>query len=310
MVKIVSDELSDLLRSFQIHVRAEGRAPRTVTIYSQAVQFFAAWLTDQGRPATTDELTKDNIRRWLAELGDTKKPGTVLTRHIGLHRFGRWLVAEEILTKHPMDGLEQPQVPASPVPVLSDEQLAALLKACAGARFYDRRDEAVIRLLLDSGLRVSELCGLPRWKPGEGGAAVGIDVADQMGIVLGKGSKARAFYFGARTARALDRYLRARAKHRHADSHALFLGERGALTPDGVREILRVRAETAGIGHVHPHQLRHTHAHDFLLHGGQERDLKRLMGWSSDTMLEIYGASAADVRAASAARRMRRGDRV
>ena len=82
------------------------------------------------------------------------------------------------------------------------------------------------------------------------------------------------------------------------------------LTPDGVREICRVRAAQAGIDHLHPHQLRHTFAHDFLMAGGQERDLKRLAGWSSDVMLDRYGASAADARAAEAARRLRRGDRV
>lgn len=61
---------------------------------------------------------------------------------------------------------------------------------------------------------------------------------------------------------------------------------------------------------IHPHRFRHTNAHDFLLAGGQERDLKRLMGWRSDTMLERYGASAADHRAREAARRLKRGDRV
>jgi len=61
---------------------------------------------------------------------------------------------------------------------------------------------------------------------------------------------------------------------------------------------------------IHPHRFRHTNAHDFLLAGGQERDLKRLMGWRSDTMLERYGASAADHRAREAAKRLRRGDRI
>lgn len=305
----MTDDLLDLLASFQVHVRAEGRTARTVTIYSQAVRFFADWLTAQDLPATTDTFTKDNARRWLAHLSDTKAPSTVLTRHIGLHRFGRWLVEEDILAKHPMAGLAQPEVPPRPVPVLSDERLAALVKACTGPRFYDRRDEAVIRLLLDSGVRVSELCGLPNEKPG-GACPQGIDVPNQMAIVLGKGSKLRPVYFGARTARALDRYQRIRARHPYASDAALFLGERGPLTSDGIRQLLEVRAAKAGIGRVHPHQLRHTNAHDFLLNGGQERDLMRLMGWSSNAMLSIYGASAADARAASAARKMARGDRV
>ncbi|WP_142393831.1 tyrosine-type recombinase/integrase, partial [Mycobacterium avium] len=97
-----------------------------------------------------------------------------------------------------------------------------------------------------------------------------------------------------------------------ASNSALFLGERGRFTPDGVRERLKVRADMAGLDStkIHPHRFRHTNAHDFLLAGGQERDLKRLMGWRSDTMLERYGASAADHRAREAARRLKRGDRV
>lgn len=305
----MAEQLLDLLPSFQLHVRAERRSPRTATLYGQAVRFFAAWLTEQGVAPDLTAFTKDTVRAWLAELADTKKPGTVLMRHIGLHRFGRWLVEEEIINRHPMDGLRQPEVPRGLVPVLSDEQLAALLKACAGPRFYDKRDEAFIRFLLDAGVRVSEACGLPRALPSEQ-HPTGIDLPNQAAVVVGKGSKIRAVYFGTRTARALDRYLRLRAKHPHGHLGALFISERGALSTDGAREILRVRSEQAGIGHVHPHQLRHTNAHDFLLHGGQERDLKRLMGWESDTMLEIYGASVADLRAREATRRLGRGDRV
>ena len=99
-------------------------------------------------------------------------------------------------------------------------------------------------------------------------------------------------YFGARTARALDRYVGARASHRWAHLDALFLTQRGALSPDGARERVKLRGAMAGIDDLHPHRFRHTFAHDFLMPGGQERDLKRLAGWSSDTMLKRYGASA------------------
>ncbi|OBF39232.1 hypothetical protein A5724_08825 [Mycobacterium sp. ACS1612] len=86
----------------------------------------------------------------------------------------------------------------------------------------------------------------------------------------------------------------------------------GRLSTDGVRKRVKVRADMAGLDpeSVYPHRFRHTNAHDFLMAGGQERDLKRLMGWKSDTMLERYGASAADQRAREAAKRLRRGDRI
>ena len=88
----------------------------------------------------------------------------------------------------------------------------------------------MIRLLLDCGLRVSELCGL---------TVEGIDLDQGMAMVQGKGSKVRPVYFGARTTRAVDRYLRMRSQQRWAHLDALFLTQRGALRPDGARERMK-----------------------------------------------------------------------
>jgi site-specific recombinase XerD len=297
----VPTHLHDLERSFLRHLRAEGRSPATLRLYGQAVTYFARWLQDTGRPATLDEVTRPAIREWLATLSEDHEPGTVKVRYRGLHRFCSWLLDEDELDANPMSTLSPPEMKMKPVPVLSDTELAALLKACAGKEFNDRRDEALVRVLLDCGVRISEACGL---------RVDQVDLDQGMAIVTGKGSKVRPVYFGARTARALDRYLRIRSAHRWAHLDALFLTQRGALSADGARERMKVRAAMAGIDDLHPHRFRHTFAHDFLMSGGQERDLKRLAGWSSDVMLERYGASAADARAKAAAQRLKRGDRV
>ena len=272
-------------------------------IYGQAIAYYSGWLESQGREATLDELTRAGIREWLATLLDERglEPSTVATRYRSLRRFCGWLVEEGELAEHPMRGLAIPKQTSKPVPVLDDDALTRLLKACAGKTLNDRRDEAMIRVLLDCGVRVSELCGL---------TVAGTDLDAETALVLGKGNRIRPVYFSARTARAIDRYLRLRAGHRWAHLDALWVSQRGAMTPDGVRERLNARTAAAGLPHIHPHQFRHSFAHDFLVSGGQERDLKRLAGWSSDTMLERYGASAADARAREATKRMRRGDRV
>jgi integrase len=129
-------------------------------------------------------------------------------------------------------------------------------------------------------------------------------------VVLGKGSRVRACPFGARTARALDRYLRARRLHRHAADPRLWLSQRGPMSADGVDERLRARCRQAGIPPIHAHQFRHTAAHGWLASGGQERDLMRLMGWRSTAMLGRYGASLADQRARDAHKRLAPGDRI
>lgn len=293
--------LEDLQRSFLRHLAAEGRSPGTLRLYGQSVRFFSRWLVEQGRTATVGELTRAAIREWLAQLSEIQEPGTVKTRYRGLFRFCAWLVDEDELDSNPMATLSPPSLTMKPVPVVGDAELAALLKACAGKEFNDRRDEAMIRLLLDCGLRVSELCGLRIDQ---------VDLDNSMAMVRGKGAKIRPVYFSARTARALDRYLRMRGRHRWAHLDAVFLTQRGPLSTDGARERMKVRGAQAGIVDLHPHRFRHTFAHDFLMAGGQERDLKRLAGWSSDVMLERYGASAPDARAKAAAQRLKRGDRV
>ncbi|GAA1428496.1 tyrosine recombinase XerC [Microlunatus lacustris] len=297
----MAPRLQDLERSFLRHLRAEGLSPATLRLYGQSVTFFSRWLEGEGRTATLDELNRPAIREWLAGLNERQEPGTVKTRYRGLHRFCGWLVDEQELDENPMRTLSPPALKAKPVPVITDDELAALLKACTGKEFSDKRDEALVRMLLDCGVRVSELCGL---------TVDSVDLDQGMAIVRGKGSKVRPVYFSARTVRALDRYLRMRRSHRWAHLDDLFLTQRGALSTDGARERIKLRGQQAGIADLHPHRFRHTFAHDFLMSGGQERDLKRLAGWSSDAMLERYGASAADARAKAAAQRLKRGDRV
>lgn len=298
------ESLESLRASFNRSLRVEGKAERTLVLYGQSIIYFSQWLTQRGQSADLSSLTRDNVLDWLISLrGRGLTAGTVHTRWRGLRRFTNWLIVEGIITKDPLVGIEVDKPESPPVPVLSDDELTALVAACRGKHFRDRRDEAAIRLLIDCGMRISELTGID---------LTDLDLDAETVTVTGKGSRIRNAYFGAKTSQALDRYIRERSKHRHASSSALFLGERGRFTPDGVRERLKVRAELAGLDPdtIHPHRFRHTNAHDFLLAGGQERDLKRLMGWRSDTMLERYGASAADHRAREAARRLKRGDRI
>ncbi|MEY8013835.1 tyrosine-type recombinase/integrase [Mycobacterium servetii] len=300
----MSESLESLRGSFNRSLRVEGKSDRTLVLYGQSITYFSQWLAQRGQAADVSALDRETVLRWLDFLrGRGLAAGTIRTRWRGLRRFANWLLAEGIIDADPLAGIviDKPEPP--PVPVLTDDELAALIRACKGTRFVDRRDEAVIRLLIDCGLRVSEVTGIDLDH---------LDLDGESVTVTGKGSRVRPAYFGARTGQALDRYIRARRGHRHASSSALFLGERGRFTPDGVRERLKIRADMAGLdpAKIHPHRFRHTNAHDFLLAGGQERDLKRLMGWRSDTMLERYGASAADHRAREAARRLRRGDRV
>lgn len=305
--------ISDLAASFRRSLRAAGKAERTQVLYGQSIRFFCDWLTAQGRPATLDQLTRHSISAWLADLADRVDIETVRTRLRGMRRFCRWLVAEGELEKAPTEGVEMPAKSEKPVRVFTDEELGRLLKVCqvprgkAGAydrRIFDgRRDEVLIRLLADCGLRVSELVGLEHPEH--------VDLDQELVYVTGKGNRPRVVPFGARTGQAIDRYLRVRSAHPYAKrTERLLLGERGAMSADGVRWRLEVLGEAAGVPDVHPHAFRHTFAHRWLSEGGQERDLMQLAGWRSDAMLSVYARSTAVERARASHRRMGLGDKL
>jgi site-specific recombinase XerC len=165
--------------SFRRTLRAEDKSERTVKSYTEAVTLFADFLAERGHPLTVNAITRDDVRAFIADQLERWKPLTALNRYRGLQAFFKWALAGGELGASPMAGMNPPQIPDEPPPVLTDDELRRLLKACEGRDFPDRRDAA----------------------------------DDQVVIVLGKGRRTRAVPFGRKTALALDRYLRLRASH-------------------------------------------------------------------------------------------------
>jgi site-specific recombinase XerD len=270
---------------------------RTVKHYLDELHRFAGWLEAHARPSEEPgdlaAVTRRDVEAWVVDLRAAGiADNTVRNRWVALRNFYGWASREGEVEPNPVADLVVAK-PNPPAPdVLTDGDIKALLKACDGREFVDRRDMAMFRLMLATGMRVSECCDL---------TLADLDLANRVVMIRhGKGDRARLVRFDPQTAAALDRYKRARARHRLAGLPNLWVGHRGPMTRKGVPNRLDLRAGAAGIGHVHPHQLRHTFAHRFLTNGGNEGDLQKLGGWENADVMRRYGSALATDRALAA----------
>jgi len=292
-------DLAALLPSWELALRAERKSPQTIKSYGDGVRAFLRWCDEHDH---SPSLNRDLMKGFVAALLDAgAEPSTARSRQLGVRRFSAWLAEEGEIDDDPLLGLKSPKLDTKVTESLSEDELRRLIKACGGKEFRDRRDEAIVRLMAETGMRAGEVCGLTVGSVNlERGLAT---------VYRGKGGKGRIAPFGPQTGRAIDRYLRQRRAHRLADTTALWLGDRGkGLSYYGLHAALKRRADLAGLTKFHPHLLRHTAASRWLAAGGSEGGLMAVAGWSTRDMIDRYTRSTAAERAADEARGLNLGD--
>ncbi len=171
-------DLSSLIPSFQRSLRAANKSPKTVATYSEAAEQLLAFLRASGMPTVATKISREHVEAFIERLVQTKAPATANNRYRALTALFNFLIDFGEITVSPMAKMKPPQVPDVPVPVITDDDLRRLLAACEGKRFEDRRDMAVIRLFLDSGMRLSELTNLK---------VSDVDLDARVAVVMGKG---------------------------------------------------------------------------------------------------------------------------
>lgn len=299
-VAATADITGDLVESFVISLKAGRRSDKTVKSYRLGITQYLDYCATHVLPAAID---RQQVQRWMADMnGRGLAPATVAARLAGIRALSKWMAEESVIPADPLIRLAAPKQDSPITPVLTGDELKAMLKACTGTTFRDRRDEAMVRLMAETAMRVSDVLVLD---------VDDIDLPRGLAYVRrGKGGKGRIVPFGPQTAKAVDRYLRIRRTHPGAELPALFLTARlpRRLADHGLRRTLGLRAEAAGIGKFHPHMFRHTAASRWLAAGGSEGGLMAVAGWSSRDMLDRYARATAAERAASEARNLNLGD--
>ena len=304
---LTADRLTALIASWELVLRSERKSPQTIKTYLDGLHRYLTWCSLHG----AEPMNRTSLNRFVADLLDTEwAAGTVRMRQLAVQRFTSWLIIEGRLPADPFCGAKAPKVDQPVVDPLTDDELRALIGACATPHstgphepLHHRRDEAIVRLMLETGVRVGEVVALE----------IG-DLDLDTGLVTvrrGKGGAGRVVPIGPAAVEALRRYLALRDQHRLAHASDLWLGERGRrFGYDGLSRALRRRAQRAGIQGFHPHKLRHTAAHRWLAKGGSETGLMAMAGWTRTDMLVRYTRARASERAAHEARRLNLGGSV
>lgn len=261
--------LSKRVQSFITDCQARNLSPRTIGIYATQLNALTAWLS--GR-----DVTADTLRAYLVHLQRTHNPGGVHQAFRVIKTFTRWCLAEGVTDQNPMARIKPPRIHNNPLPPVPLPDLAAMLKTCNQTP-VGVRDRAILLCLLDTGCRASEF--------------VALDIADldaATGAVLvrsGKGGKRRTVFLGAKSRRAIGRYLRVRGDNPGALWQT---DERTRLTYAGLRQIVRRRAVAAGVPVPALHSFRRAFALLCLRNGIDVYSLQRIMGHADLSVLRRY----------------------
>ena len=300
-------KVAEAVEEFIIAKQADGRAPRTIADYRRVLLPFADWCGENGIGGVS-ALNRSHIRSYVAHLREKGwAEGTVAIHVRNLRTFLRWCHLEGIHPENLALAVKAPKTKSREEALPTPEELALFLQACRGEDFLSRRDLALALTLLDTGLRVGEVVLLTV-------SAVNLDgQGSHIKIYAPKTGSWRFVFLGRAATAVLQTYLaERRKKHKAAWGDALFVGQQGPLTEQGVYKALKRRAQEAGLPpkKFHPHIWRKMFATFWLEGGGDTVRLKRIGGWKTEAMLEIYVVTAGGRDLSEAHRRYGPVDRL
>lgn len=282
---------------------AAGHSPHTLRNYR--VSFAKLQLYFEGRDPALASVTKDELvgfMAWLREEYESEPEGVAPRGKIHLSEKSRrnvhtdlsalwgWAEEENLVPANIVRQIPRPTQEPPVIEPFSQVEIERLLGACDRKRSWRDatdpelarptadRDRAIILVLLDTGVRASELCGM---------RMADVDMAEHRIRVLGKGNKERSVFFGKRTAKALWKYLAPRAAAEWLFAVGPKADER-QFDRNVLRRLLERIAERAGVKGVHPHRFRHTFAITFLRNEGDLLALQALLGHSDLKMVQRY----------------------
>jgi len=291
-------KLSTAFQGYKLASLADGLSPATTDRVRWALHKLSRFLRDPD----IEDICLNDIRKFFTHLQSetSLSPASIQAIWTSIRSFYNWAEVELDIEERP-DKIKMPQSESKPVIPFTQDEIKKLLTACEHCKHSNLsngrkpftmkrktsyRDKAIILILLDTGLRVSEFARL-----------LVKDVDLESGEVIvrpyrkGRKSKSRIVYISAKTIKALWRYLAERGELK--EDEPLFITRDGnPMNKDNIRQLLINLGKRAGVKRVFPHKFRHTFAIQFLRNGGNVFTLQRLLGHSTLTMTKKYLALA------------------
>ncbi len=302
-------ELEKVVTGFRLANEAKGLTLKTITWYHSNLLLFHKWVEKElGRRPMIADVTPDLVRHYLSGLRTTAvayaghpyhpeearplTPRTIFRYYTSLSSFFNWALREELIESSPMKNVPRPRVPKFIPDPFSQEEIQALLKGCKSLPETSAiRAQAIILVLLDTGMRLNELLTMQLGN---------LNLEKGQAKILGKGAKERFVYFGKSTKRALWRYISLARADPVLGAGNVFLSNDGRpITKRYLAHILSKVSKWGGVAKVHPHRFRRTAAIQFLRNGGNIFALQKLLGHETLEMVRHYVELASDDVAAA-----------
>lgn len=269
----------DAIEEYLLALRQEGKSRATIRNYGWHLHRLAQWMAAQ-KVVSLAGVSRLLLRRWGAGLRDDWQPATVKLAVVAVRSFFRWCCAEGWLEDDVGQVLKVPHVPKKVQRTLTPDEVQRLLDSCDDS-LSGRRDKALISLLVDSGLRASEVCRL---------RVEDVDLEAGVLVVRVKGGDERFGFIGVITVRRIRDWLEVRP----SGGTALFVNfgvkkvAGQPMTGGGLRQALRRRGQKAGVTGVCPHAFRRSFACISVAAGASSRVVQLAGRWSNIEMVERY----------------------
>ena len=280
--------LSQALEGYFLDAHARRLSPNTLDNYEWAFRKFERFLK---RDPPFPSITSAESRAFQESLHALSKK-SVRNVHSALSALWTWGVKEGVVEQNVVREVRPPKPERRAVIPFTKSDAQSMLSACDRSQGYVRpgkrrsdhgrptalRDRAILKALVDTGLRATELCEL---------RVTDADLKNRRITVWGKGDKQRYVKIGPRATKAIWRYLATREDA--GLKTPLFATANGMpMDRNNLRRMIKRLGERAGVPNAHPHRFRHTFAVNFLRNGGNIFALKQLLGHSSMKMVEEY----------------------